>query len=137
LGCYADADDQVRALEWDVLDKAVSETRALWGSQFVVISGGEPLAYRSQGKTILDLAARHQDIYFMFYTNGTLITREVAQKIADLGNLIPMISLEGWRERTDARRGAGVFDQVMAAMDTLYDHGVSLRRIAHSHAQQR
>ena len=124
LGCYADADDQVRALDWDVLDKAVSETRALWGSQFVVISGGEPLAYRSQGKTILDLAARHQDIYFMFYTNGTLITREVAQKIADLGNLIPMISLEGWRERTDARRGAGVFDQVMAAMDTLYDHGV-------------
>ncbi|MEN6570814.1 MAG: radical SAM protein [Anaerolineaceae bacterium] len=124
IGCYADADEQVRSLDWDVVDRLVGEMRTLWGAQFLVISGGEPLAYRSQGKTILDLAAMHRDVYFMFYTNGTLITRELAQQMSELGNLIPMISLEGWRERTDARRGAGVFDKAMAAMDALYDSGV-------------
>lgn len=139
IGCYADADDQIRSLDWDVVDKMVGEMRSLWGAQFLVISGGEPLAYRSQGKTIMDLAAAHRDVYFMFYTNGTLITPELAQQMADLGNLIPMISLEGWRERTDARRGAGVFDKAMAAMDALYDsgaiYGASLTAM-HSNAEE-
>lgn len=44
--------------------------------------------------------------------------------MANLGNIIPMISLEGWREKTDARRGKGVFDKVMAAFDLLYEEGV-------------
>ncbi|MEN6408373.1 MAG: radical SAM protein [Anaerolineaceae bacterium] len=124
IGCYADADGQAQSLEWELVDKAITEAHEMWGAQFTVISGGEPLAYRSQGKTILDLAEKHSDNYFIFYTNGTLITDEIAQRMADLGNVIPMISLEGWKERTDARRGAGVFDQVMTAMDRLYDAGV-------------
>jgi hypothetical protein len=44
--------------------------------------------------------------------------------MAKLGNLIPMISLEGWKERTDARRGAGVYDKVMDRMDKLVSSGV-------------
>ena len=124
IGCYADSDEHVQTLEWDVVDRIVSEAREMWGVQFIVISGGEPLAYRSQGKTILDLAEKHPDNYFMFYTNSTLITDAVAQRMAALGNIVPMISLEGWKERTDARRGAGVFDKVMDAMDRLYQAGV-------------
>jgi MoaA/NifB/PqqE/SkfB family radical SAM enzyme len=44
--------------------------------------------------------------------------------MANLGNIIPMFSLEGWRERTDTRRGEGVFDKVMHAMDGLFEAGV-------------
>jgi MoaA/NifB/PqqE/SkfB family radical SAM enzyme len=40
-----------------------------------------------------------------------------------VGNLSPAISLEGRRERTDARRGAGTFDKVMGAMDLLKERG--------------
>ena len=105
VGCYADSDSNVQSLDWDIVDKAITEAHDEWGVQFTVISGGEPLAYRSQGKTILDLAEKHSDNYFIFYTNSTLITDEVAQRMASLGNIVPMISLEGWRERTDARRG--------------------------------
>ncbi len=123
-GCYADADDNVRALDWDTVDRIATESRELWGSQFFAISGGEPLAYRSQGRTILDLAEKHPDTYFMFYTNGTLISDEVAKRMADLGNIIPMVSLEGWKEKTDTRRGNGVFDKVMQAFDRLHDAGV-------------
>jgi len=123
-GCYADSDAQVQTLDWDIVDRVVREARELWGVQFIVISGGEPMAYRSQGKTLLDLAEAHPDNYFMFYTNSTLITDEIAQRMADLGNLIPMISLEGWKERTDARRGPGVYDKVMDRMDMLTSKGV-------------
>lgn len=123
-GCYADSDQYARTLEWDTVDRIITEAYDLWGAQFTVLSGGEPLAYRSQGKGILDLAEKHNNNYFMFYTNGTLLTDEVIQRMAELGNIIPMLSLEGWRERTDARRGAGVFDTVVSAFDRLYQAGV-------------
>jgi MoaA/NifB/PqqE/SkfB family radical SAM enzyme len=58
------------------------------------------------------------------YTNGTLINDEVAKRISSLGNLIPAISVEGWREKTDARRGEGMFDKIEAAMSRLFNYGV-------------
>ena len=122
-GCYADSDASLPHLEWDLVDKIITDARNLWGVQFFPISGGEPLAYRSQGKGILDLAEAHPDCYFMMYTNGTLITREVADRIGKLGNMVPCISLEGWEARTDARRGKGVFQKAMDAMDLLHEAG--------------
>lgn len=124
IGCYADSDASATHLEWDVVDRIVTEAHDLWNCKFIVISGGEPLAYRSQGKTILDLAEKHSDVFFMFYTNSTLITDEIADRMANLGNILPAISVEGWREKTDARRGAGVFDRIMQAMDLLYSRNV-------------
>ena len=135
-GCYADSDENVQTLGWDLVDKIVSDARELWGTQFIVISGGEPMAYRSQGKTILDLVENNPDTFFMMYTNGTLIDDEAVERMAKLGNIIPAISLEGWREKTDARRGEGVFDRVMAAMDRLFHagvlYGVSLTATRHN-----
>jgi MoaA/NifB/PqqE/SkfB family radical SAM enzyme len=92
----------------------------------LVISGGEPLAYRSEGKSLLDAAEKHPDILFMFYTNGTLIDEKTAQRMAALGNVTPAISGEGWRDRIDERRGSGVFDQILAAMEQLRKAGVFL-----------
>ena len=123
-GCYADSDAKTKTLEWDLVNQIINDARELWGTQFIVVSGGEPMAYRSLGKTVLDLAENNKDSYFMMYTNGTLIDSEVASRMADLGNIVPTISLEGWRERTDARRGEGVFDSVMEAMDHLKEAGV-------------
>jgi len=123
-GCYADSDQNVQSLDWNIVDRIITEAHDMWGIQFSVVSGGEPLVYRSQGKTLLDLAEKHDNNYFMFYSNGTLMTDEVIQRMADLGNIIPMLSLEGWRERTDARRGPGIFDKVVNTMDRLYDAGM-------------
>lgn len=136
VGCYADAGPTREKLNWAILDRLVMEARELWGARFFVISGGEPLAYRSDGKGVLDLAERHRDCFFLMYTNGTLIDDAVARRIASLGNLTPAISLEGMRERTDERRGAGVFDQVVAAMGRLRREkvlfGVSLTATRHN-----
>jgi MoaA/NifB/PqqE/SkfB family radical SAM enzyme len=58
------------------------------------------------------------------YTNGTLIDDRMAAEMAERGNISPAISLEGFREQTDQRRGAGTFDRVMAAMTRLREQRV-------------
>jgi MoaA/NifB/PqqE/SkfB family radical SAM enzyme len=123
-GCYASAGPTAEKLDWSTFDSIITEAKTLWGVRFLVISGGEPLAYRSEGKGLLDAAEKHPDVLFMFYTNGTLIDEKTAQRIAALGNVTPAISVEGWHERTDERRGVGVFDKILAAMEQLRKAGV-------------
>jgi MoaA/NifB/PqqE/SkfB family radical SAM enzyme len=124
IGCYADSDGKEKKINWETFDRLITEAKTLWGSHFFAISGGEPLAYRSEGKGILDIAKKHPDCFFIMYTNGTLIDDQVANRMAQLGNLTPAVSLEGWREKTDARRGIGVFDKAVAAMGRLRKAGV-------------
>lgn len=123
-GCYADSTEQPKTLEWSIVDRMVDEAKELWGDHFFVISGGEPFAYRSEGKGIIDLVEKHPDCFFMAYTNSTLITDEISQRLSKAGNLILCISVEGWRERTDERRGKGVFDKVLESMARLKRDGV-------------
>jgi MoaA/NifB/PqqE/SkfB family radical SAM enzyme len=118
-GCYADSTAINEKLSWPVLDHLVSDVTNLWGSRFVAFSGGEPLAYRDQGMGVLDLAERYPNVFFMMYTNGTLIDDETAKRMAKLGNVMPAISIEGMKASTDGRRGEGVFDRIVAAMDRL------------------
>ena len=123
-GCYASSGVDDEKLNWEVFDRIITEAQTLWGSGFIVISGGEPLAYRSQGKGVLDAAAKHQDAFFLMYTNGTLIDSRMAARMAEAGNLTPAISVEGWEARTDARRGKGTFQRVLTAMASLREAGV-------------
>jgi len=123
-GCYASAGPSGERLEWEIFDRIITEAKQLWGVRFMVLSGGEPLAYRDNAKGILDMIERHPDIFFLMYTNGTLINDAVSKRLAKLGNLTPALSLEGWREHTDERRGRGVYEKVLEAMARLRDAGV-------------
>ena len=118
-GCYSDSDDKRNHLEWSLVDRIMEEAKSLWGERFFVISGGEPFAYRSEGKGLMELFEKHQDCFFMVYTNGTLIDDEVSKRLSRNGNALLCLSVEGFRERTDARRGAGIFDRVVETMDRL------------------
>ncbi len=123
-GCYADSTDKPKALEWSIVDRMVEEAKTLWGDRFFVISGGEPFMYRSEGKGIIDLIEKHPDSFFMAYTNATLINEKISQRLSKAGNLLLCISVEGWKDRTDERRGPGVFDKVLEVMGMLRQHGV-------------
>ena len=128
-GCYAAGGSEAAGsdaahLPWDVLDRAMTEAKELWGVPLFVFSGGEPLAYRSQGKDLLDAVEKHGDCLYLMFTNGTLITDETARRLAALGNLTPALSVEGLREPTDRRRGPAVYDRVLAAMARLREAGV-------------
>jgi MoaA/NifB/PqqE/SkfB family radical SAM enzyme len=117
-GCWAGAYAKHDELEYERLDRLCSEAKEL-GIYWIVMTGGEPFMY----PRLFDLAAKHSDMAFMLYTNGTRIDDRVADQIMEVGNLSPAFSLEGWEERTDRRRGPGVFKKVTAAMDRLRERG--------------
>jgi MoaA/NifB/PqqE/SkfB family radical SAM enzyme len=121
-GCYAgeyEKSGKETDLPWELLDSAMQQAKEM-GIYFVVISGGEPFAYEH----IFRLLEEHKDMYFQMYTNGSLITPDVTKRLADLGNLIPCISVEGFEKETDARRGKGHFKKIMNAMEALRKNGV-------------
>lgn len=124
-GCYANSSKREKShLDFDVVSRLIEEKAKFWGSYFTVISGGEPLMWRSSGKGLLDLLRKFPDQYFMMYTNGTLIDKKMSEEIAEAGNLTPAVSMEGFEEETDARRGKGTFQKIMEAFENLRRVGV-------------
>ena len=124
-GCYARSDSHSAAkLDWDTFNRILTEKERLWGSYFTVISGGEPFMWQDNGLDLLDVALKHPSQFFLVYTNGTLITKSIAKELAKLGNVTPAISVEGFEEQTDARRGKGVHKRILQAMENLREAGV-------------
>ncbi len=123
-GCYAGDVYARSTMDYDVLDKIITDMKKEFSAHFFVISGGEPFMYKDKGKTLMDIFAKHQDAYFMAYTNGTLIDKERARQLSELGNFTPSISVEGFEKETDERRGKGVWKKIMSAMDNLKEAGV-------------
>lgn len=118
VGCSTRRYEKSGDLPIPIIDRVLKEAKDM-GIYFVVTQGGEMFVYEE----MMDLYKKHKDIYFQVYTNGTLIDRQMSKRIAGLGNVAPMISIEGFKESTDARRGTGVFDKAMAAMDNLRSQG--------------
>jgi len=120
VGCSTRKYSKDSDLPIGIVDRLITEAKNEMGMHFIVTQGGEMFIYDDMWK----LYEKHSDVYFQVYTNGTLINKEVASRLAKLGNVAPMISLEGFHKHTDARRGKGVFDKVMEAMDNLREAGV-------------
>lgn len=118
-GCWAGKYNKSDSLDFATIDRIIIEAKEL-GIYFIVLSGGEPTVYPA----LFDIINKHDDVGFMMYTNGTLIDDNFADKMLAAGNITPAISLEGFKETTDARRGKGTFEQVMATMDRLRARGI-------------
>ena len=95
-----------------------------WGSWFTVVSGGEPFLWRDGDVDLVEMARLHPSQYFLVYTNGTLLDRDLARRLGEVGNITPAISVEGFERETDARRGHGVHRRILAAMENLREAGV-------------
>lgn len=119
VGCYAGNYSKQEDLSFELVDRIFNEAKDL-GIYFVTVSGGEPFMWPH----LLDIMEKHHDMFFQIYTNGTLITKDVANRLGKLGNAAPAISIEGFEKETDARRGEGTFKRIMEAMDNLRNAGV-------------
>ncbi len=100
---------------------------ANFGNPILVLSGGEPL-YRAD---IFELAeyATSRGLRVALATNGTLVTKDVAQKIKNAGIKRVSISLDGSDATThDTFRGIpGAFDAAIYGMKNLQQVGVSVQ----------
>ena len=113
-GCYSGEYKKKDALDFHTLDRIINEAKAL-GIYFITLTGGE-IFIRDD---IFDLLEKHNDVYFMCYTNGTRLDDKNVQRLAELGNLLPCISVEGFEKETEERRGKGTWKAITAAMDRL------------------
>jgi len=119
LGCWAGNYQHSHELSLELMDRVAAEAEEL-GIYFIVLSGGEPLLRRQD---LLALAERHPEQVFHIFTNGTLVDEKLVAEMVRLGNITLALSLEGFEQTTDARRGRGVFQKVMHAMDLLREAG--------------
>ena len=65
---------------------------------------------------IIRLCEAHPDCEFLAFTNGTLIDEAFADEMLRVKNFVPAISIEGFEEATDDRRGKGTYQRVRNAM---------------------
>ncbi len=118
-GCYAGDYSRKDDMEFELVDRVLTEAKEL-GIHFITVSGGEPFYWPH----LFDIFEKHQDMSFQVYTNGTLIDESTADRLAELGNAAPCISVEGTEAETDNRRGKGTYKSVMETMDRLSKRGL-------------
>ena len=119
-GCWAAEYGNRLNLTFDEMDKVVQQGKEL-GTYLYMFTGGEPLVRKAD---LIKLCEKHNDCAFLSFTNGTLVDEAFCQELKRVGNLYLAISLEGFSEVNDLRRGNGVFGKVMNAMDLLKKNGL-------------
>jgi MoaA/NifB/PqqE/SkfB family radical SAM enzyme len=114
-GCWAAEYGHQLNLEYEVLDDIIRQGTQM-GTYMYIFSGGEPLVRKED---VIRLCEAHPDCEFLAFTNGTLIDEKFADEMLRVKNFVPAISIEGFEEATDSRRGKGTYQKVMEAMDIL------------------
>ena len=117
-GCWAAEYGNHLNLTLETMDSIVRQGKEL-GTFMYIYTGGEPLVRK---KDIIKLCEMHPDCEFLSFTNGTLIDEEFCQEMLRVKNFVPAISLEGFEEANDGRRGQGVYQKVKNAMSLLKQH---------------
>ena len=111
-GCWVDVEEK-DAIDLDTLNRTVTDAKR-HGNAFFGILGGEPFMHPK----LLDLLAAHPDCYFQLFTNGQFITEKIADRLRQLGNATPLISIEGREITSDQRRGKkDVFNKTMRGLE--------------------
>jgi MoaA/NifB/PqqE/SkfB family radical SAM enzyme len=112
-GCWVTPTKPAAELSLPTLNNLVASCKE-HGISFYGILGGEPLMHSG----LFDLFAAHPDCYFVVFTNGTTLTQEAAEKMRQLGNVSPLISIEGLEEVSDERRGGrDVYARAMQGLE--------------------
>lgn len=113
-GCWVEKEGKARFMTEKNLD-ALIESGKRQNAFYYTLLGGEPFLY----KGLMDIFERHADCYFQVITNGMFFSAENVARLRALGNVTPLISIDGNREQNDKRRGAGTFDVIDAGLDRL------------------
>ena len=118
-GCYAGYYRQDEDLAFEVLDRVITEGVEM-GIYLILLTGGEPLLRED----LFALFEKHPEVSFQVYTNARRIDERMMARFSELGNVIPSISLEGFQQQTDRRRGRGHFRHIVKVMGMLREAGL-------------
>jgi MoaA/NifB/PqqE/SkfB family radical SAM enzyme len=117
-GCWAAEYGHKLNLSYEDLDSIITQGEKL-GIYFYLFTGGEPLVRRDD---LIRLAEKHNKCAFHAFTNGTLVDDAFCREMKRVGNFSLSLSVEGFEDVNDLRRGTGSFEKVMHAMDLLREN---------------
>ncbi len=114
-GCWAAEYGNKLNLSYEEIDNIICQGKEL-GVYLYIYTGGEPLVRKAD---LIRLCEKHSDCIFLCFTNATLIDEAFADEMLRIKNFVPAISLEGFEEATDGRRGNGTYQKVIKAIKLL------------------
>jgi MoaA/NifB/PqqE/SkfB family radical SAM enzyme len=113
-GCWIEGEAGRHQLSVDDVDAIITAGKKQ-KAYFYSLLGGEPMIYPA----LWDIIARHPDCYFQIITNGMFLSEENAARLRAAGNVTPLVSIDGWQQHNDDRRGPGVFEAAMEGLGRL------------------
>jgi len=113
-GCWIGSSGRGRQLSEEDVDGLIAAGKRQ-KAYFYTLLGGEPMIY----PPLWDVIGRHPDCYFQIITNGMFFDEENVERIRALGNVTPLVSIDGLEENNDDRRGQGVFRSAMEGLARL------------------
>lgn len=119
-GCWAAEYGNRLNLSLETIDDIIRQGKKL-GIYMYIYTGGEPLVRK---KDLIQICEMHSDCEFLSFTNGTLIDEAFCQEMLRVKNFVPAISLEGFEDANDGRRGEGIYKKVQNAMSLLKQHNL-------------
>ena len=117
-GCWAAEYGNRLNLSLETIDSIIKQGKEL-GVHMYIYTGGEPLVRKAD---LIKICEMHPDCEFLSFTNGTLIDKDFCEEMLRVKNFVPAISLEGFEEANDSRRGKGVYQKVKNAMALLKEN---------------
>ncbi|MCX7950091.1 MAG: radical SAM protein [Treponemataceae bacterium] len=118
-GCYSRGRSEQNELSFEELDQILQEAETL-GIAAVVVTGGEPFSR----KDFVALLRNHPKLLFVVITNGSYLAPALIQRMVQSGNVMVLVSIEGGRDETDARRGEGAYSRAIQAMRLMKKAGL-------------
>jgi MoaA/NifB/PqqE/SkfB family radical SAM enzyme len=117
-GCWVDVEAPRESIDLESMNRLISDAKA-HGNSFFGILGGEPFMHPQ----LLEILGAHRDCYFQVFTNGQFITDKVAAQLRQIGNVTPLISIEGREIVSDERRGKkDVLNKTLRGLDNCLRH---------------
>ena len=82
------------------------------GVSTILLAGGEPL----MRPELLETTRKLPELLFLLFTNGLLIDDPMVEELKSQRHVVPIISLDGNAEQTNARRGLDTYERLARLM---------------------
>ncbi len=116
--CYSRA-QRKKSMKVKTINQIVKLVRNSY--KHIFITGGEP----TLDKRVFTIAQANPDIMFFMFTNGGAIDQAYAAKLLKVGNLIPILSVDGVSQKQhDYFKGKGSWRRLMWAIKVLNAAGI-------------
>lgn len=123
-GCYTEEDRRGQPPAADQIAWLIDEAESCGAYIIHVVGKGEPFLSPGWAESFLDVLAARPHLFFTVVTHGLRITAQQAARLARLGNVLVLVSIDGPADLHEARRGPGTYTGLRQALDRLRLHGV-------------